>query len=153
MWSALSPEARGASGVGEGVSWMTGGGPRMMRCVVAIWVVRAAPMARSCSKARDAARPRSCEAARAAWMMVMAATRAESVDGVTTRGGAQVVSATGRRGAVKPGGDCLEKPVGERVPGGRGGTEDTRGGRVDVEAEAVVEAAREKANRARWPRR
>jgi hypothetical protein len=119
----------------------------MMRCAVAIRAVRAAPMARSCSKARDAVRPRSCEAARTTWMMVMAATGAESVDGVTTRGGAQVVSATGRRGAVKPGGGCLEKPVGERVLGGRGGTEDTRGGRVDVEAEAVVEAAGEKASR------
>lgn len=30
---------------------------------VAIWAVRAAPMARSCSRVRDAARSRSCEAA------------------------------------------------------------------------------------------
>jgi hypothetical protein len=91
MWSASSPEAMGASGVGGGDSGMTGGGPRMS-CAVAICAVRAAPMARSCSTARDTARPRSCEAARAAWMVAMAATSAESVDGATTRGEVQVVS-------------------------------------------------------------
>jgi hypothetical protein len=37
-----------------------------------------------------------------------------------TRGLTQVVSATGRRGAVKPGGGCLEKPIEERVPGAAG---------------------------------
>ena len=52
----------------------------MRHCVVAIFAVRAALMARSCSKARDATCPRSCEAARAAWMVAMAATSAESVD-------------------------------------------------------------------------
>jgi hypothetical protein len=36
-------------------------------------------------------------------MVAMAATSAESVDGATMCGGAQVVSATGRRGAMKPG--------------------------------------------------
>jgi hypothetical protein len=36
MWSASSPEAWGASRVGEGVSWSTGGGPMTRRCAVAI---------------------------------------------------------------------------------------------------------------------
>jgi hypothetical protein len=66
MWSASSLEAMGSSRVGVGVSGMTGGGSQMRHCAVAICAVRAAPMARSCSKARDMARPRSCEAARAA---------------------------------------------------------------------------------------
>jgi hypothetical protein len=36
MWSASRPEAGGASGVGEGVSWSIGGGPMTRRYVVAI---------------------------------------------------------------------------------------------------------------------
>jgi hypothetical protein len=51
----------------------------MRRCAVAIWAVKATPMARSCSRARDAARWRSCEAATTAWMVAMAATSGESV--------------------------------------------------------------------------
>jgi hypothetical protein len=43
---------------------------------VAIWVVRAAPRARSCSRARDVARSRSREAATAAWIVARAATSA-----------------------------------------------------------------------------
>jgi hypothetical protein len=59
MWSASSPEAWGASGVGGGVSWATGGGPMARRCAVAIWAVSVAARACSCSSARDAACSRS----------------------------------------------------------------------------------------------
>jgi hypothetical protein len=48
----------GASGVGGGASWTTGGCPRMMRCAVAIWAVRAALMTRSCSRTSVATRSR-----------------------------------------------------------------------------------------------
>jgi hypothetical protein len=41
---------------------------------VAIWVVKAAPRARSCSRARDVVRSRSREAATAAWIVARAAT-------------------------------------------------------------------------------
>jgi hypothetical protein len=74
MWSASSTEARGASGA-------TGGWSRTRRCVVAIWAVMAAPMARSSSKARDAARWRSWEAATTSWMVARAATNAEEAGG------------------------------------------------------------------------
>jgi hypothetical protein len=46
-----------------------------------IWVVSATPMARSCSRARDVARSRSCEAATTVWMVVMATTNVESATG------------------------------------------------------------------------
>jgi hypothetical protein len=49
---------------------------------VAIWAVRATPMACSCSRARDVACWRSCEAATTAWMVAIAATSEESVVGV-----------------------------------------------------------------------
>jgi hypothetical protein len=49
-------------------------------------------------------------------MVAMAVARAESVDGATKRGGAQVTSTMGRQGAMKPGGGCQEKSVRERVP-------------------------------------
>jgi hypothetical protein len=52
----VESRGEGASGVSGGASWTTGGGSWMRRCDVAIWAVRAAPMARSCSRARDAAR-------------------------------------------------------------------------------------------------
>jgi hypothetical protein len=97
MWSASSPEAWGASGVGRGVSWSTGGGPRTRRCAVAIWAVSVAARARSCSSARDAARSRSCEAVRAAWM---AATTDGMVGSMESDVGAQVVSATSGRVVV-----------------------------------------------------
>jgi hypothetical protein len=90
MWSASSPEAKGASGVTGGAAWATGGWPRMRRCVVAICAVRAAPMARSCSRARDTARSRSCEAATVAWIVAMAATNKESVAGAIDAGATRV---------------------------------------------------------------
>lgn len=92
---------------------MTGGGPRMRRCVVAICAVKAAPMARSCFRARDAAHSRSCEAARAAWMVAMAETSAKSVEGA---GGAQVASVTSGRVAWKPGGGYRVKRADEMGP-------------------------------------
>jgi hypothetical protein len=122
-------EFRGYGSLGSGRRRLRddGGGPRMRSCAVAICAVRAAPMAHSCSTAWDAARTRSCEAARAAWMVAMAATSAESVDGATTRGEVQVVSAIGRRGAVKPGGR-LPREAGRGE--GRRGTEVTHEGGV-----------------------
>jgi ABC-type branched-subunit amino acid transport system substrate-binding protein len=54
-------------------------------------------MAHSCSRGSNATRWRSYEAATAAWMVAMAATKAESLDGATARGGAQVTSTTGGR--------------------------------------------------------
>jgi hypothetical protein len=48
---------------------------------VAIWVVRAVPVAHSCSRVRDAARCRSWEAVTTAWMVAMAATSAEGAGG------------------------------------------------------------------------
>jgi hypothetical protein len=73
-------------------------------------VVKAWPIARSCSQARDTARSRSCEAATAAWMVARAVASAESVEGA---GGAQVASATSER-VVNPGGGFLERRAGER---------------------------------------
>ena len=67
--------------MGGGVSWSTGGGPMIRRCAVAIWAVRVAARACSCSKARDATHSRSCEAARAAWMAAMVDANVESVEG------------------------------------------------------------------------
>jgi hypothetical protein len=96
----VESRGEGALGVNGGASWATGGWPRVRRCAVAIWVVRAAPMARSCSRARDAARSHSCEASTTAWMVAMAVTSAESVEGV---GGAQVASTTSGRMVGKPG--------------------------------------------------
>jgi hypothetical protein len=75
-----------------------------MRCCA----VRATPMARSCSRARDAARSCSCEAAAATWIVAMTATNAGSAAGVI---GAGVVR-------VKPGGGRRERNcVGEMAPG------------------------------------
>jgi hypothetical protein len=48
---------------------------------VAIWAIRAAPVARSCSRVRDVAHCRSWEAATTAWMVAMAATSAEGTGG------------------------------------------------------------------------
>jgi hypothetical protein len=103
-------ESRGVGSlwVGGGVSWVTGGEPMMRCCAATIWAVRAAPKARSCSSALDAAL--SCEVARAAW------------DGRCQRG----VSG-GRRGSLggignertsggEPRGGCLRRWVGDRRP-------------------------------------
>jgi hypothetical protein len=86
----------------------------MMRCcAVAIWAVRAAPKLRSCSKAWDAVCSRSCEAARAAWMVAMAEVSVESVEGVIET---QVASATSGRVVENLGGGCLGRRVSERSP-------------------------------------
>jgi hypothetical protein len=110
MWSASSPEAWVASGVGGGVPESTRGGLRMRRCTVAIWAVSVAARARSWSRARDAARSRSCEAARAAWMAAMVDGSVESVEG---SGEAQVASAASGRVVGNPGGGCPVRRVGE----------------------------------------
>jgi hypothetical protein len=70
----------------------------MRRCAVAIWAVRAAPMVRSCSRARDAACSRSCEAATTAWIVAMAATNEESMAGAVNTGAMWVKLDGGRRG-------------------------------------------------------
>jgi hypothetical protein len=67
--------------VSGGASWTTGAGPRMRHCAVAIWAVRVALMACSCSRATDAMCSRSCEAAKAAWMVTMAAASDEEAGG------------------------------------------------------------------------
>jgi hypothetical protein len=103
----VSVESRGMGSlwVGGGVSWATGGGPMTRRCAVAIWAVNVAARAHSCSSARDAARSRSCEVARAAWMAAMVNASVESVEGV---GEAQVVSATSGRVVENPGAGVWE---------------------------------------------
>jgi hypothetical protein len=53
MFCSLAAWAWGASEVGGGVSWSTGGGRMMRRCAVAIWAVSVA------ASARDAVRSRS----------------------------------------------------------------------------------------------
>jgi UDP-N-acetylmuramyl pentapeptide synthase len=85
----------------------------MRRCVVAIWAVKAAPMARSCFRVRDAAHSRSCEAARAAWMVAMAETSVELVEGAEV---AQLASMTSGRVAWKPGGGYRVKRADEMGP-------------------------------------
>jgi uncharacterized membrane protein YgcG len=69
-------KARGGEGlwITGGSSRVTDGQPRRRRCAVAIWVVSAAPKARSCSRARDVACSRSREATTAAWIVARAAT-------------------------------------------------------------------------------
>jgi hypothetical protein len=62
----------------------------MRRCTVAICAVRAAPVARSCSRARDAARSRSCEAATTACIVAMAASNAGLVAVAISAGAARV---------------------------------------------------------------
>jgi hypothetical protein len=98
MWLASSLEARGASGVTGGASWATGGWSRMRHYAIAIWAIRATPMGHSCSRARDAARSRSCEAAMATWVVAMAATNAKSVAGAVDAGAVRVKPDRGRRG-------------------------------------------------------
>jgi hypothetical protein len=82
------------------------------RCAVAIWVVRVVARACSCSRARDATRSRSCEAARAAWMAAMVDASVESVGG----GEAQVASTTSGRVVENPGGGSLGRRVSDRRP-------------------------------------
>jgi hypothetical protein len=62
----IEPRGVGASGVGGGASRPAGECTWMRRCAVASSAVRAALVARSCSRARDAACWRSWEAATAA---------------------------------------------------------------------------------------
>jgi hypothetical protein len=83
MRSASRSEARGPSG---GSTEATGGQP-MRRCVVAIWVVSAAPRARSRSRAREAARSRSRETNTAAWIVARVSPSVESVPGGAPRAG------------------------------------------------------------------
>jgi hypothetical protein len=83
------------------------------RCAVAIWAVSGAARARSYSSARDAACSRSCEAAKATWMVAMVVASVESVEGV---GEAQVASATSGRVVENPGGGCLGRRVSEGRP-------------------------------------
>jgi hypothetical protein len=108
----LSVESSDEVGVevrGEGVLWVTGGsawasgGQPRRRCVVAIWVVRAAPRARSLSKAREAARSRSREAITAAWIVARVPTSGESVLGSAE--GATVWLQVGEARAGKPDGE------------------------------------------------
>jgi hypothetical protein len=68
-------ESRGEGGLGSGRRGLMGDQRRL--CAVAIWAVRAALMARSCSRTSVAARSRSREAATAAWMVAMVVTSAE----------------------------------------------------------------------------
>jgi hypothetical protein len=51
-------------------------------CAVVIWTVSVVARTRSCSSARDTARSRSYEAARAAWIAAMADDRVESVESI-----------------------------------------------------------------------
>jgi hypothetical protein len=88
--------------------------------VVAICTVRAAPMACSCSRARDAARSRSCEAAMVSWIVAMAATNVGSVRAV----GAGAVR-------VKPDGGRRERDYAGRGEGGGDGSGE-RSEAVDV---------------------
>ena len=71
---------------------------------MAIWVVRAVPVAHSCSRVRDAARCRSWEAVTTAWMVAMAATSVEDA-GEEADGDATASVHTGF---------WVEKPGGER---------------------------------------
>jgi hypothetical protein len=88
----------------------------MRRCAVAIWAVRPAPKARSCSSARDAARSHSCEAA---------TTALNGGDGRCQRRVGR-----GRRGS--PGGVGNERTSGGeprgRLPGEAGQQENTEKG-------------------------
>jgi hypothetical protein len=81
-----------------GAAWAAEGWSRMRRCAVAICTVRAAPMTRSCSRARDASRSRACEAATTSWIVAMASTNAESVAEAVGAGVARVKPDGGRRG-------------------------------------------------------
>jgi hypothetical protein len=76
-------EARGGDGLWDhrGSSRVTDGRLRRRRYVVAIWVVKAAPRACSCSRVRDVVRSRSREAATTTWIMARAAKSEESVVG------------------------------------------------------------------------
>jgi hypothetical protein len=78
--------------------------------------VRAAPMARSCSKARDAARSRSCEAATTPWMV---ATNWESVAGAVEDATTSVQAGAARAG--KPGGEPRRRRYAVTVVGGASG--------------------------------
>jgi hypothetical protein len=80
-------------------------------CPVAIWAVRAAPMARSCSRARDAARSRSCVAATTVWRVAMAVTNTESVAGAVDARAVRVKPDGGRRGRC-----CAGKRLPRRGP-------------------------------------
>jgi hypothetical protein len=111
MRSASRSEARGSSGGSTGA---VGGRPRR-RCVVAIWVVRAAPRARSLSTAREAARSRSREAVTAAWIVARVSTSGESVVGSAE--GATAWLQVGEARVGKPGGDPRR-----RVSGGTAGS-------------------------------
>jgi hypothetical protein len=99
MRSASRSEARGYSGGSAGV----GSGRPRRRCVVAIWVVRAAPRARSLSRARKAARSRSREAVTTAWIVARVSMSGESVVGSVK--GAMVWLQVGEARAGKPDGE------------------------------------------------
>jgi hypothetical protein len=77
----VESRAKGASGVGGGVSRATGGCPRRSRCEVAICAVRATLMARSCCRVRVAARSWSREGSTTAWIVAMAVTSADEAGG------------------------------------------------------------------------
>jgi hypothetical protein len=98
-------EARGGDGLWDhrGSSRLTDGRPRRRRCAVAIWVVKAAPRARSCSRARDVVRSRSREAATVAWIVARAATSEESVAGSAEDATMSVPAGAARAG--NPGGE------------------------------------------------
>jgi hypothetical protein len=68
-------------------------------------------MARSCSKARDAARSCSWEAATAAWMVAMAATSAEDVGGVAV----EDTTVSAHAGSEKPDGGRRMRCCAERA--------------------------------------
>jgi hypothetical protein len=92
----------GGGGSSGGSAGAVGGRPRR-RCVVAIWVVRAAPRARSLSRAREATRSRSREAVTAAWIVARVSTSGTSAAGSTE--GATMGLQVGEARAGNPGGE------------------------------------------------
>jgi hypothetical protein len=72
--------------------------------MVVIWVVRAAPMARSCSRAKVATRSRSREAATVPWIVAIVVARAEETD-KGADGEATTSVHVGAARAGKPGGE------------------------------------------------
>jgi hypothetical protein len=84
--------------------------------VVAIWVVRAAPRARSRSRAREVARSRSREAVTAAWIVARVSTSGEAVLGSAE--GATAWLQVGEARVGKPDGDPRRRVSGETAGSG-----------------------------------
>jgi hypothetical protein len=107
-------EVRG-EGVLQGFHRSDRRGPRR-RCMVAIWVVRAAPRARSRSRAREAVRSRSREAVTAAWIVARVPTSGEAVVGSAE--GVTAWLQVGEARVGKPGGDPQRRVSGKTAGSG-----------------------------------